>query len=76
MMPLCFQRVESCREQERTLRIGKEKTPGGKMRLCLLALLRVLLNITHDNGEQTNRIVFSVSKGMVRHHIIIIISKV
>ncbi|XP_038061068.1 wings apart-like protein homolog isoform X2 [Patiria miniata] len=63
MLPLCAQRVESCRDQERTLRLGKEKTPGGKMRLCLLALLRVLLNITHDNewgsmkvGEQSGMI--------------------
>ncbi|XP_071808493.1 wings apart-like protein homolog [Asterias amurensis] len=63
MVPLCCQRVERFSEQERTVRIGKEKTPGGKMRLCLLALLRVLLNITHDNewgsmkvGEQSGLI--------------------
>ncbi|XP_022111890.1 wings apart-like protein homolog [Acanthaster planci] len=63
MLPLCAQRVECCRDQERTLRVGKEKTPGGRMRQCLLALLRVLLNITHDNewgsmkvGEQSGLI--------------------
>ena len=28
-----------------------KKGPGATIRLCMLSLLRVLLNITHDNGK-------------------------
>ncbi|XP_033108230.1 wings apart-like protein homolog [Anneissia japonica] len=48
-LKVCEGYIEECSSEESILEIGQEDTKGFIVRKCLLSILRVLLNLTHDS---------------------------
>ncbi|XP_071953094.1 wings apart-like protein homolog [Antedon mediterranea] len=48
-LKVCEAYIEACSSEESILEVGQEDTKGCIVRKCLLSILRVLLNLTHDS---------------------------